>query len=203
MELWEPPNSSSQAKWWMSAQITSHNSLRCGAKLGFATFHNTPPPTHPIHPHHSSALGRSSELRVMETSPRRLKVPLRTDPKGGAALGALTRKLIWLCQDGHEGLLIMYRWCVRWIGNEVPRKLRPLSNQASGGRIEQAVPTMTPRLLFHYPSYPSTPSLLSPAVFCLGGVRWGAWRVHSCTGMMTLSKWHWLKGERCASWAQV
>lgn len=197
MELWEPPNPSSQAKWWMSAQITSHNSLCCGAKLGFATFHNTP--------HPSPALGRSSELRVMETSPGRLKVSLSTDPKGGAALGALTRKLIWLCQDGHEGLLIMYRWCVCWIGNEVPRKLRPLSNQASGGRIERAVPTMTPPLLFHYLSTPSLPpflppSLPPPAVFCLWD---GGGGVHSCTGMMTLSKWHWLKGERCASWAQV
>lgn len=60
--------------------------LRCKTRHGFATFHNptTPPPHHPTtpSPRPCPALGRPSVLRVMETSPGRLKVSLRTDPKG-------------------------------------------------------------------------------------------------------------------------
>ena len=37
---------------------------------------------------------------------------------------------------------IIYRWCARWIGNEVARKLPPLSNQASSGIMEQVLPVM-------------------------------------------------------------
>lgn len=35
---------------------------------------------------------------------------------------------------------IIYRWCGCWIGNEVARKLPPLSNQASSGIMEQELP---------------------------------------------------------------
>lgn len=76
---------------------------------------------------------------------------------------------------------IIYRWCARWIGNEVARKLSPLSNQASSGIMEQVL--MWKKLFL---------------VSFLSSVFW-VWIGYFHSGMITLSRWHWLKGKKCAS----
>lgn len=79
---------------------------------------------------------------------------------------------------------IIYRWCARWIGNKVPRKLPPLSNQASSRIMEQVQPRRKLCLSL-------SPSFFSSSLWVGAG--------YFRCGMMTLSKWHWLKGKKCAS----
>lgn len=81
---------------------------------------------------------------------------------------------------------IIYRWCARWIGNEVSRKLPPLSNQASSGIMEQVLPREGKKLsLFLSLSLSFWMGSGGLATFTAG---W--W--HS-------PEWHWLKGKKCAS----
>lgn len=84
-----PPNPSPHAKWWISTQITSHDSLPCRAN--FATFHNPLTPPLPAPSSHRSRLS----LPVTSYADESRKIASITAhwPKRGSSAGRVNAEV--------------------------------------------------------------------------------------------------------------